>query len=447
MAATSTDMHHVRLEIPAGDGAGPPGPARVLCVDVDALAPIDCGHPAGGLYSALWVLALRRGQPLGMVEIEVRSAEISAEELESTLRTKLGRAWERRVAEEPLEVPLPPATVVVPTNVGRPEQLLRCVGRLSQLDYPDFEVIVVDNRRTSARGKEVLESLRRLPQVRVVAERRPGISAARNLGLAQAGGEIIAFTDDDVEVDRGWLRALGGRFVTEPGADAVTGLLIPKELETPAQIWLERSGSWLDRAYVPLSFELEACGRPAAGSLSRDRFRVIRRTLEAGEESTGSLYATGEFGNGANMAFRTEALRSLGGFDEALGTGTATCGGEDLAILIELLSSGRRLAYEPTALVHHTNRRSLEELERQIGGYGIGLTAMLVALIWRNPRHLAGLAGMLPAALRSTLSSSSAKSSRGEDYPPGLERAELLGLLSGPLAYVRSRLAQRRWRA
>jgi hypothetical protein len=447
MATTSTDMSPARREGFGGDAAGP-GPARVLQVDVDDLRPVDCSHPEGGLYSALWVLALRLGQPLGMVEIEVSGAEISADELEDALREKLGEAWQRQVEEPPPALSLPPATVVVPTNVGRPEQLLRCASRLSELDYPDFEVIVVDNRGAGTRGEEVIEALGALANVRVLAEPRPGISAARNGGLAVARGEIIAFTDDDVEVDRGWLKALGGRFLSEPAADAVTGLLIPKELETPAQIWLERSGSWLDRAYEPLSFELAARRRPRSGGLSGDRFRVIRRTLTDGRESTNSLYATGEFGNGANMSFRTEALRSLGGFDEALGTGTPTFGGEDLAALIELLSSGRLLAYEPTAIVHHTNRRTLEELERQIGGYAIGLTAMLSALIWRDPRHLAGLLGMLPTALRSTLSGSSSKQSYGgEGYPSELARAEVGGLLSGPLAYARSRRAQRRWRA
>ncbi len=116
-------------------------------------------------------------------------------------------------------------------------------------------------------------------------------------------------------------------------------------------------------------------------------------------------------------------------------------------MFIEMLAAGRALAHEPGAIVHHTHRRTMEELERQIGGYGIGLTAMLSALIWRDPRHIGGLIGMVPTALRRTLSSSSAKRSRrGADYPPQLARADLLGLLSGPFAYARSRRAQRRWR-
>ncbi len=319
MTATQKNVERSALEVVSRNGGSPPGPARVLLVDVEKLSPVDCTHPAGGLYSALWVLALRRGQPLGMVEIEVSSPTMSADDLRFTLREELGEAWERDVAEQSPDVALPRATVVVPTNVGRPEQLLACVARLAELDYPDFEVLVVDNRRTTARGEDVLQELGGLPRVRVLSERRPGISAARNRGIAAAAGEIIAFTDDDVEVDRQWLAALGRRFVEEPQADAVSGLLVPKELETPAQIWFEQSGSGPDRAYTRLSFELEARSRPGAGALSPTRFRVIRRAPQEGKVSIGSLYAAGEFGIGSNMAFRKSALCALGGFDEALG--------------------------------------------------------------------------------------------------------------------------------
>ncbi len=447
MAATSAPVSLSRPEAPALNGGELPGPARVVHVDVEELSPVDCTHPAGGLYSAVWVLAFRRRQPIGMVEIEVTAPIIGTNELRAQLQEGLGAMWLIPAAPELDNLELPRATVVVPTNLGRPKQLLACVSRLSELDYPDFEVIVVDNRRTSAPHEDVLDSLRELPAVRVLQEPRPGISAARNRGTAAAGGDFIAFTDDDVEVDRGWLRALGRRFAEEPGTDAVTGLLVPKELETPAQIWLERSGSWRDRAYVRLGFELETPNRSWANALSGARYRVIRRSPQEGRQETGPLYATGEFANGANMAFRAGVLEAIGGFDEALGTGTPTCGGEDLAILIELLAAGRRVSYEPAAIVHHTNRRSLEALERQLGGYGIGLTAMLTALVWRDPRHLRGLIGMVPAALRRILSSVSAMRSHGDvDHPPQLARVDLRGLLGGPLAYARSRRAQRRWR-
>ncbi len=428
-------------------------PARVVVVDVDELPDaLSCEHPAGGRYAALWLLVVRDGRPLGMVEIDVDSLAIDANELGGKLRKALGDAWTREIPSRPetregsQDLPLPSATVVVATDVGRPEQLVACVQRLADLDYPDYEIVVVDNRRATVRGEDVLQRLRGIPRVRVVRQPRPGTSAARNRGAAAATGEIVAFTDDDVEVDRRWLRALARRFVEEPDAAAVTGLVIPKELETPAQILYERSGAGPGRSFVPLSFELAAVRQSRARALSPGRFRVIRRAAGERRERADSLYATGDFGTGSNMAFRESALRLVGGFDEALGPGTPTLAGEDLAILIELLAAGRSLAYEPAAIVQHTHRRTLDGLERQMSGYGVGLTAALASLIWRDPRHLVGLIGMIPTGLRSMLGTTPPKRSRLEaGYPSRLSRTELIGMLRGPMAYVSSRRAQQRW--
>ncbi|HUB36548.1 MAG TPA: glycosyltransferase [Solirubrobacteraceae bacterium] len=430
--------------------AGPPGPVRVLVLDVAELpAVLDCAHPDGGTYEALWVLAMRDARPLGMVEVPVHAPELDAAELRRALSAGLGERWLAPAPSEPAHqspaLALPRASVVVPTSLGRPEQLLACVRALARLDYPDYEIVVVDNRRQGGAGEEVLARLGEIAPVRVVAQRRPGISAARNAGIAVADGEIVAFTDDDVEVDRGWLRALGERFVREPGVAGVTGMVVPKELETPAQIWFEESGTGLDRTFATLSFELQApaTGHPLAG----ERFRMLR--IAAGESAArvDSLYAVGELGQGANMAFRASALRAAGGFDEALGAGTPAQGGEDLAMLVELLVAGSRLAYEPTAIVHHTHRRTLPELERQILGYGLGFTAMLTALVWRDPRHLLGLARVLPAGLHAMLGGPSTKRvRRSAGFPPHLARLELVGMVRGPLAYLASRRSQRRWR-
>lgn len=452
MSIESIDATPPRLD--ARMTAAGPSPARVVVVDVDELPDaLSCEHPAGGRYAALWLLVVRDGRPLGMVEIDVDSLAIDANELGGKLRKALGDAWTREIPSRPetregsQDLPLPRATVVVATDLARPEQLLACVQRLADLDYPDYEIVVVDNRRATVRGEDVLQRLRGIPRVRVVRQRRPGTSAARNRGAAAATGEIVAFTDDDVEVDRRWLRALARRFVEEPDAAAVTGLVIPKELETPAQILYERSGAGPGRPLVPLSFELAAVRQSRARALSPGRFRVIRRAAGESHGRVASLYATGEFGGG-NTAFRASALQSIGGFDEALGPGTPTHAGEDLAMLIELLAAGRRLAYEPAAIARHTHRRSFDELERQISGYGVGFTAMLTSLIWRDPRHLAGLIGVIPAGLRSLLGSSPPKRSRRKaGYPSRLGRAELMGMLRGPLAYMSSRRAQRRWAA
>jgi GT2 family glycosyltransferase len=403
-----------------------PGPARVAMIDVARpLSDLDCTRDGAPPYAGAWILACRSGRPLGIVELPLHGTSILAAELEQELRSELGQAWWR---ELPADAPtLHRASVVIPTALSRPEQLRRCVHRLTELDHPDYEVIVVDNRPAGTPPFE-------LDGARLLREPRPGISAARNRGLAAATGEVIAFTDDDVEVDRRWLRTLGERFARQPELAAVTGLVIPAELETPAQIWFERSGSGPDRGFSALTFE-------RAG-----RFQVTRRAHDDGSERRHSLYATGELGLGSNMAFSTAVLRAAGGFDVALGTGTPTRGGEDLAILLELLTAGHQLGYEPSAIVHHTHRATLADLEHQIYGYGVGFTAMLTAIALRDPRHLAGLAAVVPAWVRSLRDPASPKRAQHtDDYPSGLERAELRGMLAGPFAYLRSRRIQRKW--
>ncbi len=248
-------------------------------------------------------------------------------------------------------------------------------------------------------------------------------------------------------VDVRWLDVIGRRFAADPDTTGVSGLVVPQELETPAQIWFERSGSGIDRSFAPLTFESQLRGRRST-PLSLRRFRVVRRVGPPGGQSIVSLYAMGEFGIGSNMAFRAAALRDLGGFDLALGAGTQTCGGEDLMILLRILLSGGRLVNDPAILVHHLHRRDVAALERQIRGYGAGMTATLAALIARDPRHLLGLASVVPAWLRSMLRPHTGKRAKqASGYPRHLVALELRGMLSGPLAYARSRRLQRRWTA
>ena len=319
-------------------------PVRVAIVDVAApVSDLDCTRPVAPPYTGAWILVCCSGRPLGSIEIPLHGEVIIAAELEHEVRRQLGDV-EARLRDDDA-VPLVRASVIVPSNFARPAQLRRCVERLTELDHPDYEVIVVDNRCGDVPLPEI-------SGVRVVREPHPGISAARNRGIAVATGEIIAFTDDDVVVDRRWLRALGERFARQPDVSAVTGLVVPLELETAAQVLFEQSGSGLDRGFVPLTFE-----RPG-------RFRVRRRAAWSGMENVHSLYLTGELGLGSNMAFRTSVLRAVGGFNEALGVGTPACGGEDLAMLIELLTAGHQLAYEPDAIIRHTHRATLAELER-----------------------------------------------------------------------------------
>src|ERR1039457_372278 len=99
-------------------------------------------------YTGAWILALRSGCPLGIIDIPLHGTLITAAELEHELRRQLAGAQPQVPSPAPGgdTAALARASVVVPSNFARPTQLRRCVERLMELDHPDYEVIVVDNR-------------------------------------------------------------------------------------------------------------------------------------------------------------------------------------------------------------------------------------------------------------------------------------------------------------
>ncbi len=231
----------------------------------------------------------------------------------------------------------------------------------------------------------------------------------------------------------------------------MTGLVLPAERESPAQVYFERyyGGFSGRRTFEPLTV---TAGRGAVG-----RARVAVHDAAGRLVREFAVYGIGAYGAGANMAFRRDALLRRGGFDVALGTGTPARGGEDLAALVQLLWEGGTLGYEPAAVVHHRHRVELSELEHQLDGNGIGFTAMLTALVGHDPGHLIGLGAQLPRAARR-LGAQSLTRFRGRgahrtgsrdasdlsgptepDFPRDLVLTELRGMLRGPAAYLEQR--------
>ena len=99
----------------------------------------------------------------------------------------------------------PPVSVVVAT-CGRPDAVERCVRSVLACEYPNAEIVVVENRPGSEATREMLLSeFVGEPRLRYVEEPRSGASRSRNAGLAVAEGDIVAFLDDDVVVDAAWL--------------------------------------------------------------------------------------------------------------------------------------------------------------------------------------------------------------------------------------------------
>ncbi len=228
-------------ELAAGTGEARFRPIKLATIDVENVPDAIDGGPG---YGALLALVREHDRPRGMIRVPFEDGSVSRGQLAVAIAA-LPATSDPSVPRRPPENLLPRISVVVPSLLEREEGLQACLRSLAELDYPNYEVIVVDNRPAGAPPVD-------LPGVRVVRETRPGISAARNRGLEEVTGEIVAFTDDDVEVDPGWLLAIATRLTEHPEEACVNGLALPRELETSAQVALEEYyGGFGPRSFDP----------------------------------------------------------------------------------------------------------------------------------------------------------------------------------------------------
>jgi hypothetical protein len=149
-------------------------------------------------------------------------------------------------------------------------------------------------------------------------------------------------------------------------------------------------------------------------------------------------------GSGANMAFKASVLRTINGFDPALGAGSKGFGGDELAAFFDVLSAGYAIAFQPAAFVYHSHHRDYEALKRLTYGYGAGFTAYLTKIIMDDPRHLIGMAKRSFDGVTYLLNTDSKKNAKKtSDFPDEFTQLERRGMLYGPIAYVKSRYASR----
>ena len=328
--------------------AGALAPVRLLELEAD-LEPRALGGLAG--FVAAEALVRRRGAPVGWVRLPVIDGTCSAQAIGAALAPFHDVAEAAAVAPAS-DAPWPSVTVAVCTR-DRSEDLGRCLDSLARLEHQAHEILVVDNAPGTDDTRTLVD--RRGGTVRYARERRPGLDWARNRAIAEATGDVVAFTDDDVEVDPCWVHAIASAFRADPSVAAVTGLVLPAELDTGAQVLFERYRSF------GRGFQRR---RVAAG---RDEWPLAARYGLAGD-----------YGTGANMAFRRALFERIGTFDPALDVGTPARGGGDLEMFFRLLKEGHALVYEPSAIVRHRHRRTWSELRSQIADHGIGFSAYVV---------------------------------------------------------------------
>ncbi len=228
------------------------------------------------------------------------------------------RAFESAPPQAPASSPL--VTVIVCTYNGA-ATLEECLAGVFALDYPQFQVIVVDDGSTDNSA-----AIARRMGASVISTPNCGLSAARNTGLYAAYGAIVAYLDDDASPDPDWLTYLVHAFATTDHA-AVGGPNIPPEDETGVA-----------------SCVANAPGGPV---------QVLLSDTEA------------EHIPGCNMAFRRQALIGIGGFDTRFHTA-----GDDVDICWRLHDQGMTLGFHPSAMVWHRRRASIRRFWRQQRGYG-----------------------------------------------------------------------------
>ena len=404
----------------------------------EAIKPISLPVRADGLaYNGVQLLVRMRGIPVGYAFLTADALDPDGiarqvwSQLSSAINAHLARTGLPRVdalpadgfpaaadrAEESADWPM--VSVVVCTR-DRPDSVVTALRELTALRYRSFEIVVVDNApRTDATERAVREAFEDDPRVRYVREPRPGLSCARNRGVAEASADVVAFTDDDVRVDPRWLDGIARGFRATPDVACVTGLIATAQLENAAQLYFHLREGW--------GTECE---------------RRIFDLADNRDESSLYPYSPGIFGAGANFAMSRTVLKELGGFDEALGAGTPSGGGEDLDIFMRVILAGHRIVYEPSAIVSHVHRTDLAELTRQMKAYGSGLTAALTAIVVKNRR------ARLEIPLRATrgvlrIFTLNDRVKDNPALPPGLMRKELTGMLWGPWLYVKGRLGAR----
>jgi GT2 family glycosyltransferase len=396
-----------------------------------AIADIEVTEPLPELRlepdeTGVGLLVRRRGRPVHFSLEELGPGATLAPD--AVGRLVAGAAAEALVVEAiraefaPAVEPGPISLTVAVCTRARTEELEGCLQSVLALRSSErsFEVLVVDNAPPDEKTHEVVGGL---ADVRYALEPVAGLDVARNRALREAGGDWVAFLDDDVVVDRGWLAGLEEAVGENPDAAAVTGLVLPWELASEAQIVFERRGGFR-RGFDKLRYEGPR--------------RLYNPLYPCG---------AGMFGAGCNMVLRRDVALALGGFDEALDTGPPLPGGGDLDVFYRLVRAGHPLVYEPRLLVFHKHRRGREALRRQYRTWGEGLMAFVTKTYAADPPQRSKLRRLVRWWFAEELRELRRSLRGASPLDPDLVLAETIGGAAGLMgAYRRSVRRMRRRR-
>jgi GT2 family glycosyltransferase len=216
-----------------------------------------------------------------------------------------------------------------------------CLESLQKQRHAPLEVLVVDDGST----EDIASIVAAFPSIRYLRQQHSGLSAARNLGLQEAKGQIIAYTDDDCMADEEWVARLAAAF---------------------------EDGQWV------------ACGGPNLPPPPRGEVEAIVAAAPGAPAHVMLDDVEAEHLPGCNLAVRREALEAIGGFRAHYRTA-----GDDVDVCWRLRAMGGKMRFVPGAMVWHHRRRTLGAYLRQQWGYG----EAEALLRWDHPQRFGPIGG------------------------------------------------------
>lgn len=321
----------------------------------------------------------------------------------------------------------PLVSVVICSLFERVELLRSAVRSVLAQDYPNFELLLVDNSGSRDVSYPVVLGNELLQRVRIVREPTRGLSHARNTGAEASAGAFIAYLDDDEEVASNWLSTMVRHLEGAENCGAVTGPVLPRSIETVAQL-----------AYV--LFQPDEMGSTLEGG----KF-FHAELLEKGL----TRYGVGYLGGSGNLVVRKSAFDAIGGFDPRISTPPLLTSGEDLDFFLRLLDSGQGILKTTDAPIYHELRVSEEAYLHQSMSFGRAATALVAADLLRSGLRSRNIFGGTRAFGRKLIGrffkkAQTPTSARQIDENIALAKslnhyasiAEAVGMFGGPLRYV-----------
>ena len=232
---------------------------------------------------------------------------------------------------------------VILATIGRIPALRRCLDALLTGARIPAEIVVVDQSLGPAVGELLSSYVHTTVRLIHLPQKRLGLSAARNAGIAASQQKVLAMIDEDCVPDKRWLLGIDQAFGSARHLAAITGRVLPLGPTAPGMYAISTRSSTVRKDFCHFA-------------------------------------SPWHIGTGGNLAVTRSAIGSAGGYNELLGTGTPGQAGEDMDLFFRLLRIGATIRYDPKVLVYHERRDWARRIASRFGyGHGIGTFCGLLA--------------------------------------------------------------------